>query len=74
MRPSLYKPFFLVLACLLALLSSNAQIDTFALKAMVERINTEREHVEFWDYIFERDQNKGRRNDHIFLTMDTISD
>jgi hypothetical protein len=46
---------------MLILQAGNGQVDTLALRARVKSINTEREHVEFWDYIFERDQNSAQR-------------
>ena len=34
-----------------------SQPDTIALKSQVDNIETEKNHVDFWDFIFERDQN-----------------
>jgi len=34
-----------------------SQVDTLALKKQVDEIETGKNHVDFWDFIFERDQN-----------------
>src|SRR5678815_1900878 len=41
-----------------------SQVDTLVLKKQVDEIETEKNHVDFWDFIFERDQNMFH-SDHI---------
>lgn len=54
-----------IVCTILGLIFSNlafAQIDTILLKQRVNQINTERKHLDFWEYIFERDQNMFQSN------------
>lgn len=41
-----------------------SQVDTLALKKQIDQIGTEKNHIDFWDFVFERDQNMFQ-SDHL---------
>jgi len=49
-----------------------SQFDTLALKKEISDIHTERDHVEFWDYIHHRDQDMMSRSDKELIDQEDL--
>ena len=62
----------LILFCQLTSASIHSQPDTVVLKKMVTEVSSEKEHLEFWDYIHHRDQDMMIRHDKYIIDQENL--